>query len=76
MGKRRYDSKKTFKAIGLKVRELRNDRGWTLEDCEEHGWPNWRHLQSIEAGKNITVSTIVNLCNLFGVHPSDLFRDI
>jgi hypothetical protein len=76
MGKRHFEPKKVSKALGLKIRELRNNKNWTLEECEEHGWLNWRHLQSIEAGKNITIYTLINLSNLFGVHPSVLFEDI
>lgn len=51
-------------------------RGWTLEYTEELGWPNWTHFQRIESGKNITVHTLVNIANLFGVHPSELLEDI
>lgn len=77
MGKRRYDARKVSKALGLTVRALRSRKGWTLEACEERGWTNWRVLQEIESGKsNITVQTIVNLANLFGVHPSELFEDV
>lgn len=76
MGKSRLDSRKVLKRLGLKIRELRNEKGWTLEDCEEHGYPSWRHLQLVEAGKqNVTVQTLVNLCNLFSVSIEDLFVD-
>jgi hypothetical protein len=68
--KRPYDIKKASKAIGLKVRQIREQREWTLEDTEEHGWRSWQHLQKIEAGKPITMSTLINLANLFGIHPS------
>lgn len=76
MGKRKLDPKKVSKRLGLKIRELRNGKGWTLEECEEHGWPSWKHLQTIEAGKNITIHTLVNIANLFGVSPKDLFEDL
>jgi transcriptional regulator with XRE-family HTH domain len=76
MSKRKFIPKKAYKAIGLKVRALRNARNWTLEETEAHGWQSWQHLQTIEAGKNITVQTIINLANLFGVHPSELFKDV
>lgn len=76
MGRRQYEPKKVSKALGLKIRELRTRKGWTLEECEEYGWPNWRHLQSIEAGKNITVHTLVNLANLLGVSPSVLLEEV
>lgn len=77
MAKRRYQSEKANKAIGLTVRSLRERRGWTLEDAEEAGWHNWQQLQRIESGRgNITVRTIINLANLFGVHPKELLEDI
>lgn len=76
MAKRRYEPSRAYKAIGLKIRRLREDHGWTLEDTEEHGWNSWQQLQKIESGRNITVRTIINLANLFGVHPSTLLSDI
>jgi hypothetical protein len=75
MGKRRTDPKKFAKAVGLKIRQMRNDRAWTLEQCEEHGFTNWRHLQAIESGRPITLTTLVNLANLFGVEPHELLKD-
>ena len=76
MAKRCADPKKFSKALGLRVRELRLREGWTLEDAEEHGFKNWRHLQTIESGKNITVHTLVKLANLFHIQPSDLIKDL
>lgn len=76
MAKRKFDPKKFSKALGLRIRQIRAEKGWTLEDCEEHGWPNWTHLQRIEAGKNITIYTLVNIANLFGMHPSEILKDI
>lgn len=73
---KKRDPKKVLRQLGLRVRELRNEKGWTLEECESHGWTNWRHLQTIEAGKNITVETLINLANLFSVHPSELLEDV
>lgn len=72
MARRKIDPKKFSKALGLHIRSIREKRGWTLEECEEHGWPNWTHLQRIESGKNITVATLVNLANLFGLSPIEL----
>jgi len=76
MAKRRFDPVKVSKAMGLQIRSMREKKGWTLEDTEEHGWPSWQHLQKIESGKDINLSTLVRLANLFGVHPSELLRDV
>jgi transcriptional regulator with XRE-family HTH domain len=76
MAKRRYQSEKVYRSIGLKIRSLREERGWTLEDAEEHGGPSWQQLQKIESGRNVTVRTIVTIANLFGIHPSVLLQDV
>lgn len=76
MPRRRIDNVKFSKALGLRIRELRNERGWTLESCEEHGYPQWTHLQKVEAGKNITMETLVNVANMFGMHPSEILEGV
>lgn len=76
MAKRRTDAKRFTKALGLRIRQMRLERGWTLEDTEEYGYPSWRHLQTIESGKNINIFTLVNIANLFGVHPSEILIDL
>ncbi len=73
---RRYDIEKASIAIGLKVRRLRLDKGWSLEETEFHGWNNWTHLQKIEGGKPITVATLLRLAKLYGVHPAEILKDI
>jgi transcriptional regulator with XRE-family HTH domain len=75
MGRKKLNPNKFCKIIGQNVKTLRKERGWTLEDCEEKGWQSWTHLQRIESGKNITIITLVNLANLFGVHPSELLKE-
>lgn len=76
MAKKQYSPKKASKAIGLKVRQLRQARGWTLEDAESAGWVSWTHLQRIESGKNMRLDTLIRLANLFGVHPAEILKDI
>lgn len=50
------------------------ERGWTLEQTEEHGWSGWQHLQKIEAGKNITLVTLRRVAQLFKIDPSELLK--
>jgi transcriptional regulator with XRE-family HTH domain len=68
------DEKKYLKRVGAKIRTLRVERGWTLEQVEEHGWNNWQHLQKIEAGKNITLVTLRRVAQLFKLDPSELLK--
>ena len=60
--------------VGANVRRIRNERGWTLEETEEHGWPSWQHLQQIESGKNITMATLWNVAKLLKVDPAELLK--
>lgn len=71
-----YKPDRAYKAIGLKIRALREERGWTLEDLEERSDISWQQLQKIESGRNITVRTIVRISNALGVHPKVLFEDL
>lgn len=68
--------KKFLKRLGLRLREIRNQKEWTLEDTEAHGWQSWRHLQKIESGKNITVATLWSLSKLYGIDISTLLKDL
>lgn len=68
--------KKFLKTLGLKLREIRLKKGWTLEETEEHGWPSWRHLQKIESGKNITVLTLKKIASVYKIDLSDLFSEL
>jgi XRE family transcriptional regulator, regulator of sulfur utilization len=66
-----------LKKLGLRLRKLRNQRGWTLEETEEHGWNNWQHLQKIEAGKkNIGISTLLRLAKLYKLELSELLKNV
>ena len=72
--KKQYEA--FLKEFGLRIRQLRTDKGWTLEETELHGWPSWRHLQKIEAGKNITILTLRKIATLYKVNFSELLDDL
>ena len=65
-----------LKALGYRLRKIRESKGWTLEETEEHGWPSWRHLQRIESGKNVTIVTIYRISRLYGLSLSELMDEI
>jgi len=66
-----------LKNLGLKLRRIRDSKGWTLEQTEEHGWPSWRHLQQIETGKKrISVITLRKLAFLYNTTPDKLIKGI
>lgn len=54
--------KKEQRALGARVRSLRHDADWTLEEAAERCDVDWKHLQKIEAGTlNVTLVTLVRL---------------
>lgn len=55
-------------------REIRQKKGWTLEDTEDHGWHDWKYLQKIESGQNITILTFFKLCDLYGIKSEILIK--
>lgn len=67
--------KKRLKEFGLRVRSIREAKGWTLEETEEHGWLNWQHLQKIESGKNVTLATVFKICEVLEVSPKELLSE-
>lgn len=59
---------------GQLFREIRQKKGWTLEDTEDHGWHDWKYLQKIESGQNITILTFFKLCDLYGIKSEILIK--
>lgn len=65
-----------LKKFGSKLRNLRESRGLTLESTEELGDISWRHLQRIEHGKNINLTTALRIAKLYRIKLSDLFKGL
>ena len=62
-------------ALGRRVRERRESRGWTLEKAAESMNLDLKHLQKIEAGKlNVTLVTLVRIAEGAGESLESLFR--
>ncbi|MFI5073336.1 MAG: helix-turn-helix domain-containing protein [Terriglobales bacterium] len=55
-----------FLAFGNRVRELRRKHGHSQEDMNSFGF-SARHWQQIEAGRPITVSTLLRICEAFKI---------
>jgi len=64
-----------FRALGLKVRDLRKKHGYTQEDMISCGF-SARHWQQIEAGRPITVTTLLRICEVFEVPMEKLVRGL
>jgi len=60
------DTKKFFKDLGQRAKKLRKQRGYSQEDMISFGF-SARHWQQIEAGRPITVTTVLRICEAFHV---------
>jgi len=60
------NQEKFFQALGRRVRELRKKQGYSQEDMISFGF-SARHWQQIEAGRPITMSTLLRICDTFQV---------
>lgn len=67
--------KRFFLRLGRRVRELRTERGNSQEDMISHGF-SARHWQQIEAGRPITVSTLLRICAIFEISIEGLVRGL
>ena len=65
------------KALGLRIRALRTEREWTLEQMAERCDLDLKHLQKIEAGQlNVTLVTLVRLAVGLKKPMAVLFTDV
>jgi transcriptional regulator with XRE-family HTH domain len=58
------DQQKFFLRLGERIRELRRKHGHSQEDMISYGF-SARHWQQMEAGRPITVSTLLRICAVF-----------
>jgi transcriptional regulator with XRE-family HTH domain len=60
-------------ALGAAIREVRHDRGWTLEDLAAEAGLHWTYVGGIERGeRNPSWENVVKLAKGLGVRPSEL----
>jgi len=69
------DQERFFRALGKEVRGLRMKRGYSQEDMISFGF-SARHWQQIEAGRPITVTTLLRICEVFEVPVAKLVRGL
>jgi len=61
--------------LGVRVRELSKKRGFSQEDMLSFGFST-RHWQQVEAGRPITVTTLLRICEVFEVPMSKLVQGL
>jgi transcriptional regulator with XRE-family HTH domain len=64
-----------FRALGSRVRVLRKKRGYSQEDMLSFGFST-RHWQQVEAGRPITVTTLLRICEVFATPMSKLVQGL
>jgi len=69
------DQHKFFRRLGKRVRQLRLDHDYSQEDMISFGF-SARHWQQIEAGRPITVSTLLRICEAFKISVERLVRGL
>ena len=69
------DQEKFFKSLGQRIKELRRRKGYSQEDMISFGF-SARHWQQIEAGRPITVTTLLRICEALGVNLARMVRGL
>lgn len=69
------DQEKFFKTLGQRVKELRRKRGYSQEDMISFGF-SARHWQQIEAGRPITVTTLLRICEALEANLAQVLRGL
>ena len=64
-----------FQALGSKVRQLRKKHKYSQEDMISFGF-SARHWQQVEAGRPITVTTLLRICEVFEIPMAKLVRGL
>jgi transcriptional regulator with XRE-family HTH domain len=60
-----------FRALGRRIRSYRTERKLSQEDMISYGF-SARHWQMIEAGRPITLFTLLRFCEAFETSPEKL----
>jgi transcriptional regulator with XRE-family HTH domain len=64
-----------FQALGLRIKVLRRKCGYSQEDMISFGF-SARHWQQIEAGRPITVKTLLRITQVFKIRLDRLVRGL
>jgi len=64
-----------FRALGQRIRTLRIEGGYSQEDMISFGF-SARHWQQIEAGRPITLTTLLRICDTFDIRPERLLKGL
>ena len=64
-------------AFGKRVRELRNERGWSQEKLAERASLHWTYVSAVERGlRTPGLDVIGRIGSALNVSPAELFRPL
>ena len=69
------DESQFFKGLGVRIKGLRENAGYSQEDMLSHGY-SVRFWQKVEAGKPITLRTLLRICRIFSAPMEDVVRGL
>ena len=69
------DESQFFKGLGARIKHLREEAGESQEDMLSHGY-SVRYWQKVEAGKPITLRTLLRICRIFATPMSEVVRGL
>ena len=64
-----------YRALGHRIRSYRTERQLSQEDMISRGF-SVRHWQMIEAGRPVTVTTLLRICETFNLTMEQLFAGL
>jgi transcriptional regulator with XRE-family HTH domain len=69
------DESHFFKSLGARIKQLREEAGESQEDMLSHGF-SVRYWQKVEAGKPITLRTLLRICRIFSMPMCEVVRGL
>jgi transcriptional regulator with XRE-family HTH domain len=72
---RAVDERKFFRALGARIKGLRKGQRYTQEDMISLGF-SARDCQQIEAGRPITLRTLLKICDTFDIQAGRLLAGL
>lgn len=70
-----HNQAKFFRQLGRRVKELRLNHRYTQEDMISFGF-SARHWQQIEAGRPITLKTLLRICRVFSTPMEEVVKGL
>lgn len=71
-----YTYESFLKELGARLKQMRQERGWTLRMMVVEHKFHVTHWQGFENGKSISIPSLLRVCEVFDVSLEDLVRGL